>query len=176
MLETIFQNTTQQLLSKYTSQVRQINKFGNEYLKFTDIELKEKTKELRQRLLNGEPESIIINESFALTREASHRVLGLRHYDVQLIGGLVLNEAKIAEMKTGEGKTIVALLPTFLNALIPSFCACPFAFSCALNPSSSYSGFPIISSLAGLPTIPYPLLSGSISILGKGVHLWTFQH
>ena len=117
MLETIFQNTTQQLLSKYTSQVRQINKFGNEYLKFTDIELKEKTKELRQRLLNGEPESIIINESFALTREASHRVLGLRHYDVQLIGGLVLNEAKIAEMKTGEGKTIVALLPTFLNAL-----------------------------------------------------------
>jgi preprotein translocase subunit SecA len=117
MLETIFQNTTQQILTKYNSQVRQINNFGRDYLKFTDDELRNKTQELKQRLLTGESEDTIINEAFALTREASHRVLGLRHFDVQLIGGLVLNEGKIAEMKTGEGKTIVALLPTFLNAL-----------------------------------------------------------
>jgi preprotein translocase subunit SecA len=117
MLETIFQNTTQRILTKYNSQVRQINNLGQDYLKFTDDELRNKTQELKQRLLNNEPEDSIINEAFALTREASHRVLGLRHFDVQLIGGLVLNERKIAEMKTGEGKTIVALLPTFLNAL-----------------------------------------------------------
>jgi preprotein translocase subunit SecA len=67
--------------------------------------------------LQGEAKSTLIPETFALVREASSRVLGLRHYDVQLIGGLVLNEGKIAEMKTGEGKTLVALLPTFLNAL-----------------------------------------------------------
>ena len=114
MLETIFKNTVQQ---KYNSQISQINTIGNLYKNFTDTEIRQKTKELRNRLLKGEPESEITNEAFALAREASHRVLGLRHYDVQLIGGLVLNESKIAEMKTGEGKTIVALLPTFLNAL-----------------------------------------------------------
>ena len=89
----------------------------NKFRLFTDVELKEKTIELRQRLLKGESTLFIISEAFALVREASRRVLGLRHFDVQLIGGLVLNEGKIAEMKTGEGKTLVALLPTFLNAL-----------------------------------------------------------
>ena len=117
MLETIFQNTPQQLLTKYNSQISQINKFGKIYLKLSDVALQEKTKELKNRLKNGEPESSMINEAFALAREACHRVLGLRHYDVQLLGGLILNEGKIAEMKTGEGKTIVALLPSFLNAL-----------------------------------------------------------
>jgi len=116
MLETIFQKTTNPL-STYKSQLVQINNIGKGYLKLTDLELRDKTNELKQRLLNGEPENLVINEAFALAREASHRVLGLRHYDVQLIGGLVLNESKIAEMKTGEGKTIVALLSTFLNAL-----------------------------------------------------------
>merc|ERR1711869_92812 len=83
----------------------------------TDVELKEKTIELRQRLLEGESTLFIISEAFALVREASRRVLGLRHFDVQLIGGLVLTEGKIAEMKTGEGKTIVALLPTIWSFL-----------------------------------------------------------
>jgi preprotein translocase subunit SecA len=117
MLESLFQNTTQQILSKYNPQVQQINIIGKAFKDLTDNELQEKTQELKQRLLNGGGQSSIINEAFALVREASERVLGLRHYDVQLIGGFILNEGKIAEMKTGEGKTIVALLPTFLNAL-----------------------------------------------------------
>ena len=117
MLETIFQNSSQQILSKYKPQVNLINALENNLKLFTDLELKEKTQELRQRLLKGESKLSIIPEAFALVREASRRVLGLRHFDVQLIGGLVLNEGKIAEMRTGEGKTLVAILPTFLNAL-----------------------------------------------------------
>jgi preprotein translocase subunit SecA len=117
MLESLFQNTTQQVLSKYNSNVQQINTIGKTFKTLTDSDLQKKTNELKQRLVNGEPQSSIINEAFALVREASERVLGLRHFDVQLIGGFILNEGKIAEMKTGEGKTIVALLPTFLNAL-----------------------------------------------------------
>jgi preprotein translocase subunit SecA len=117
MLETIFQNSSQQVLSKYKPQVDQINALENNLKLFTDLELKDKTQELRVRLLKGESKSSIIPEAFALVREATRRVLGLRHFDVQLIGGLVLNEGKISEMKTGEGKTLVALLPTFLNAL-----------------------------------------------------------
>ena len=118
MLETIFQDPTQRVLSKYSSRLRQINSIGTSFKKFTDDELREKTVNLKQRLLKeSEDVEAITNEAFALVREASDRVLGLRHYDVQLIGGLVLNEGKIAEMKTGEGKTLVALLPTFLNAL-----------------------------------------------------------
>ncbi len=118
MLETIFQDPTQRVLSKYSSRLRQMNSLGTSLKNFTDLELREKTVDLKQRLLNGSEDiETITNEAFALVREASDRVLGLRHYDVQLIGGLVLNEGKIAEMKTGEGKTLVALLPTFLNAL-----------------------------------------------------------
>ncbi len=118
MLETIFKNPAQQILSKYSTQVRQINTHGNNFKKLSDSALKEKTTELRNRLIseNAKTEDII-HEAFALVREASDRVLGLRHFDVQIIGGLVLNEGKIAEMKTGEGKTLVALLPTFFNAL-----------------------------------------------------------
>jgi preprotein translocase subunit SecA len=117
MLESLFQKTTQQVLTKYNPQIQQINSLGKTFKTLTDQDLQKKTKELKQRLNNGDPQSSIINEAFALVREASDRVLGLRHYDVQLIGGFILNEGKIAEMKTGEGKTIVALLPTFLNAL-----------------------------------------------------------
>ena len=117
MLETIFQKPTQQILTKYNPQLKQINSIGNQYRNFTDLELKDKTRELKERFASGQNQELIINEAFALVREASDRVLGLRHYDVQIIGGLVLNEGKIAEMKTGEGKTLVALLPTFFNAL-----------------------------------------------------------
>jgi len=117
MLQEIFQNSTQQVLLKYKPQVNKINGLENTLKNFTDEELKGKTGELKRRLLNGEEKSSLIPEAFALVREASRRVLGLRHFDVQLIGGLALDEGKIAEMKTGEGKTLVALLPTFLNAL-----------------------------------------------------------
>jgi preprotein translocase subunit SecA len=117
MLETILKNTPQQVLSKYRPYISEINKLENNLKLFTDLELKNKTNELKQRLVKKEKDHSITIEAFALVREASKRVLGLRHFDVQIIGGLVLNEGRIAEMKTGEGKTLVALLPTFLNAL-----------------------------------------------------------
>ena len=117
MLETFFQNSSQKVLSKYKVQVDNINALEKKFKLLSDSQLKLKTLELKNRLLNGEPKASITSEAFALVREASSRVLGLRHFDVQLIGGLVLDEGKIAEMKTGEGKTLVALLPTFLNAL-----------------------------------------------------------
>jgi preprotein translocase subunit SecA len=117
MLQTFFQNPTKQILSKNEPQLQRINTIGEQYKKLTDDQLQLKTQDLKSRLLNGQSQADIIDEAFALVREATTRVLKIRHYDVQLLGGLVLNEGKIAEMKTGEGKTIVALLPTFLNAL-----------------------------------------------------------
>ena len=115
MFKTLSINT----LSKYDAELRQINLIGQELKKLTDAELKSRAVELKKRVSRNKmaQESPIVNEAFALVREASERVIGLRHFDVQIIGGLVLNEGKIAEMKTGEGKTIVSLLPTFLNAL-----------------------------------------------------------
>ena len=117
MLEAIFKNSSQQILLKYKTQVDQINALEDNLKLFTDLELKDQTNKLKIRLRNGATKSSILPEAFALVREASRRVLGLRHFDVQLIGGIVLTEGKIAEMKTGEGKTLVALLPSFLNAL-----------------------------------------------------------
>ena len=117
MLNSIFQDPSKQVFSKYKTELEQINSLETTLKSLKDTELKGKTLELKQRLLNGETQFSLIPEAFALVREASRRVLGLRHFDVQIIGGLVLNEGKIAEMKTGEGKTLVALLPTFLNAL-----------------------------------------------------------
>ncbi|MDN5304258.1 MAG: preprotein translocase subunit SecA [Fusobacteriaceae bacterium] len=97
--------------------VNEINKLEPEMQKLTDEELKQKTVEFRERLDKGETLDQILPEAFAVVREASVRVLGMRHYDVQLIGGIVLHEGKIAEMKTGEGKTLVATLAVYLNAL-----------------------------------------------------------
>ena len=118
MFETFFQNSTKRSLAKYDQIVKQINALENEFQNLTDIQLRDYTTQLKVYLRNStKSKEQITVESFALVREASKRVLGLRHFDVQLIGGLILNEGKIAEMKTGEGKTLVALLPTFLNAL-----------------------------------------------------------
>jgi len=117
MLKAIFQNPSQQTLSKYQPQVNKINSLEKKFESLTDSELKKKADELRKLTLVGEAKTSLIPEAFALVREASKRVLGLRPFDVQIIGGLVLSEGKIAEMKTGEGKTLVSLFPTFLNAL-----------------------------------------------------------
>ena len=96
MFNTLFPDAAQQTLSKYNSLINQISEFENKFQKLTDEQLKEKTRELKTRLLkDGNLENIRV-ESFALVREASIRVIGLRHFDVQLIGGLVLNEGKIA--------------------------------------------------------------------------------
>ena len=105
------------VLKTYSSLINEINSFETNLKLLSDTELCEKTSKLKQKYSNEQDLSLILPEAFACTREAGRRVLGLRHFDVQLIGGLVLNEGKIAEMKTGEGKTLVSTLPAYLNAL-----------------------------------------------------------
>ncbi len=105
------------LIKKKRKQVKKINALAAEYEKLSDDALKAKTQEFRDRLAQGEKLDNLISEAFALVREASTRVFGMRHFDVQLIGGMVLNDGKIAEMKTGEGKTLMATLAAYLNAL-----------------------------------------------------------
>jgi preprotein translocase subunit SecA len=117
MLEPFFKNYIRQSLTKYDDQVKKINNFEKKIQALTDDAMRQRVQEIKKHLKGGKSEDEIIHETFALVREATFRVLKIRHFDVQLIGGLVLHEGKIAEMKTGEGKTIVALLPTFLNAL-----------------------------------------------------------
>lgn len=115
MLKNPFKNNS--LINKYQSLINQINILENSLKTLSDSELRAKSFKLKQQYKDTQNLNSLIAESFALTREASLRTLGLRHFDVQLIGGLVLNNQKIAEMKTGEGKTLVATLPAFLNAL-----------------------------------------------------------
>jgi preprotein translocase subunit SecA len=105
------------LVNKYQNLINQINTLENDLKSLTDGELRAKSFQLRKQYETDSNLDSLIADSFALTREASFRTLGLRHFDVQLIGGLVLNDQKITEMKTGEGKTLVATLPAFLNAL-----------------------------------------------------------
>ena len=115
MLKNPFNNNS--LINKYQNLVSQINILEDKFGTLTDSELRAKSLTLKKQYEIKQNLDPLIAESFALTREASRRTLGLRHFDVQLIGGLVLNDKKIAEMKTGEGKTLVATLPGFLNAL-----------------------------------------------------------
>ena len=115
MLKNPFTNNS--LVNKYQSFINQINTLEADLKELTDSELRAKSLKLKKQYDANQNLDALIPESFALTREASLRTLGLRHFDVQLIGGLVLNDQKIAEMKTGEGKTLVATLPAFLNAL-----------------------------------------------------------
>jgi preprotein translocase subunit SecA len=104
-------------LQRYRTIVEQINSFEPALKALSDDQLRGKTTEFRERLAKGESLDDLLPEAFATVREASVRSIGLRHYDVQMIGGIVLHEGKIAEMKTGEGKTLVATLPLYLNAL-----------------------------------------------------------
>ena len=108
---------TTSITRKYKKLVNQINSLEDSFQTLTDHELRIKSIQLKKRYDESKDLNSLISESFALTREASLRTLGLRHFDVQLIGGLVLNNQKIAEMKTGEGKTLVATLSASLNAL-----------------------------------------------------------
>ena len=115
MLKKPFKNNL--LLNQYQGLVNQINNLENDLKLLTDSELRDKSFKLQKQYAAEQNLSGLISQAFALTREASIRTLGLRHFDVQLLGGLVLNNEKIAEMKTGEGKTLVATLPAFLNAI-----------------------------------------------------------
>src|ERR671939_342183 len=102
---------------EFERRVVRINEFEPELELDSDEELRERADHLRERARNGEPLDELLFESFAITREAAKRTLGQRHFDVQLIGGMVLHDGSIAEMKTGEGKTLTATLPIVLNAL-----------------------------------------------------------
>jgi preprotein translocase subunit SecA len=104
-------------VNKFRRIAEGINSLEENYQKLADQDFPKKTEEFRERLANGESLDDLLPEAFALVREASRRTLGMRHFDVQLIGGMALHEGKIAEMKTGEGKTLMATLPAYLNAL-----------------------------------------------------------
>ncbi len=113
----LFKTYSEKEVKRLKPIVEKINNFEPEIQKLTDEELKAKTAEFKEQLANGKTLDDILPEAFAVVREASKRVLGMRHFDVQLIGGIILHQGRIAEMKTGEGKTLVATLPVYLNAL-----------------------------------------------------------
>ncbi|MET3665216.1 preprotein translocase subunit SecA [Caulobacter sp. 1776] len=112
-----FGSSNERKVKALTARVAKINAYEPEYAALSDEALKGKTAEFKARLEKGETLDDILNEAFAVVREASKRVLGMRHFDVQLVGGMVLHFSGISEMRTGEGKTLVATLPTYLNAL-----------------------------------------------------------
>ncbi len=117
LLTSIFGSRNDRLVKQLGGIVKKINALEPQMQALSDAELQAKTPELRERIAKGESLDKVLPEAFAVCREASTRVLGMRHYDVQLIGGMVLHMGKIAEMRTGEGKTLVATLPVYLNAL-----------------------------------------------------------
>ena len=113
----IFKTYSQKEVKRVMPIVKKINELEEEISKLTDSELRAKTDYFKKQLAEGKTLDDILPESFAVVREASKRALGMRHFDVQLIGGIILHQGRIAEMKTGEGKTLVATLPVYLNAL-----------------------------------------------------------
>ncbi|MPM25925.1 Protein translocase subunit SecA [bioreactor metagenome] len=117
LFDKVFGSYSDREIKRIMPLVKKINNLEGEIEILTDEELRNKTQEFKDRLSKGETLENILPEAFAVVREASKRVLGLRHYDVQLIGGIVLHQGRISEMKTGEGKTLVATLPSYLNAL-----------------------------------------------------------
>ncbi len=117
LLKKLFGTSSEKELRAIKPIVDKIEALDGEYSKLTDEQLKAKTPEFKQRIANGESLDDILPEAFAACREAAWRVLGMKPYRVQLIGGIILHQGRIAEMKTGEGKTLVATLPAYLNAL-----------------------------------------------------------
>ena len=116
-LKNFFGTRNSRELKRMGKVVRKINAYADEMKALEDNQLAAKTPEFKQRLADGDTLDSILPEAFAVVREAGDRALGLRHFDMQLIGGMALHEGKIAEMRTGEGKTLVATLPAYLNAL-----------------------------------------------------------
>ncbi|MEP6939721.1 MAG: DEAD/DEAH box helicase, partial [Rudaea sp.] len=117
ILTGIFGSRNERLIKQMSKSVEKINAFEAQLQGLSDEELRAQTDAFKKRIVAGETVDALLPEAFATVREASRRVLGLRHYDVQLIGGMVLHSGRIAEMRTGEGKTLVATLPVYLNAL-----------------------------------------------------------
>ena len=117
ILNKIFGDANEKYIKSLQPTIEKINSLEKEFESFSNEQLKEKTDKFKERLIKGETLDDILPEAFALVREAAKRTLKQRHFDVQLIGGIVLHQGKIAEMKTGEGKTLAATLPLYLNAL-----------------------------------------------------------
>src|SRR4051812_23259613 len=107
----------QRTLKRLQPFIQRVNEWNDRMTALDDAALRQKTVEFRERLSKGETLDGLLPEAFAVVREASRRTIGLRPYDVQVLGGVILHEGKIAEMKTGEGKTLVGTLPVYLNAL-----------------------------------------------------------
>ncbi|MDD3353112.1 preprotein translocase subunit SecA [Zoogloea sp.] len=117
LLKKIFGSRNDRLIRQYSQTVRAINALEPKIQALSDAELRGKTDEFRERIAKGESQAALLPEAFAVVREAGKRVHGMRHFDMQLVGGMVLHDGKIAEMRTGEGKTLTATLPVYLNAL-----------------------------------------------------------
>src|SRR3569832_1317941 len=117
LLSKVFGSRNEHLVKRMHGTVQEINALEPAIAKLSDPELRAKTDEFRKRVTDGATEDSLLPEAFAVAREAGKRVMGMRHFDVQLIGGMALHQGKISEMKTGEGKTLVATLPVYLNAL-----------------------------------------------------------
>ena len=116
-LTKLFGSRNDRLLKQYRKTVARINAMEPDYEKLTDDELRGKTLEFKERATKGESLDDLLPEAFAVVREGSKRIMKMRHFDVQLLGGMALHYGKIAEMRTGEGKTLTATLPVYLNAL-----------------------------------------------------------
>jgi len=117
ILKSVLGTSNQRFIKSLEKTVDKINSYSDDYKNLKDSDIKNKTEEFKKRFKDGQSLDDILPEAFALVREASVRTIGLRHYDVQLVGGLILHQGKIAEMQTGEGKTLVATLPVYLNCL-----------------------------------------------------------
>ncbi len=117
LFKKIFGTENDRFLKSIRPTIAKINSYEDSFKSLSDADLAAKTADFKQRIANGESLDSVLPEAFAVVREAGNRVLGMRHYDVQLVGGIVLHKGRIAEMKTGEGKTLVATLPMYLNAL-----------------------------------------------------------
>lgn len=117
MLQILFGDPNERKIGRYKTLVNKINTLEEKFSSLTDKDLQKKTASLILDISRGASLDTILPEAFAVVREASYRILGLKHFDVQLIGGMILHDGKIAEMKTGEGKTLVAILPAYLNSL-----------------------------------------------------------
>ena len=116
-VDTLKAGSAEREVKKLAPQVEAVMALEEPYKKLTDQELRAKTQEFKDRYASGETLDALLPEAFAVCREAADRVLGMRPYRVQVVGGIVLHQGRIAEMKTGEGKTLVAILPAYLNAL-----------------------------------------------------------
>ena len=117
VLKKIFGSRNERLLKQYRKWVIRVDALEKEVAAWDDVTLQGATQRLRDRLKGGELLDSLLPEAFAVVREAGRRVLGMRHFEVQLLGGVALHSGKIAEMRTGEGKTLVSTLPAYLNAL-----------------------------------------------------------